>query len=82
MADIDPVQLDIACTVARIEQAWAERGTALGDLLLMRLVTCDAQRLRGHLTPEGRALLASEAAIGVEAWRTVLTQAIETLAPG
>lgn len=48
------LQQDIACTVLRIEQAYRERDTALGELLLERL-QADARRLRTHLTPEWRA---------------------------
>lgn len=60
MGEIEQIQLDIACAVARMEQAHAEAGTPLGDLLLMRLATCDAPRLRNHLTPEALALLERE----------------------
>lgn len=52
----DDLQLDIASAIARIEQAYAERGTPLGEFLLERL-QADARRLRGHLTPEWRSRL-------------------------
>ena len=43
--------LDIACAVLRIEQA-AREGEVMRELLLDRLVTCDAPRLRKHISPE------------------------------
>lgn len=47
------IQLDIATAVARIEQALAlPEGDALRWHLLDRLLTCDAPRLRRHLSPE------------------------------
>lgn len=57
MDEIEQVQIDMATAVVRMEQAWAERDTALGAVLLMRLATCDAPRLRRHLTPEAAALI-------------------------
>lgn len=49
--------LDIASTVARLEQIESE-GYDDGHWLLDRLVTCDLPRLRGHLTPEALEALA------------------------
>ena len=47
----DPnLQLDLMTTIARIEQA--SREPEMLDILWHRLVTCDAPRLRRHLTPE------------------------------
>lgn len=53
------LQLDLAAAILRIEQAYAERGTPLGDILLERLQS-DARRLRTHLDPEWRARLEDE----------------------
>ena len=47
MSDLN---LDLASAILRIEQAWAERGTPRGNLLLLRLQS-DARRLRAHLPP-------------------------------
>lgn len=54
MTDLgDSLQLDIATAVARIEQALAlPEDDALRCHLLDRLLTCDAPRLRRHLSPE------------------------------
>jgi hypothetical protein len=56
------VQLDIASTIARIEQLAAEPADSpLRELLIMRLATCDAPRLRRLLTPEMLGQLAEAA---------------------
>lgn len=44
------LQMDILSAVVRIEQAHEEPGMA--EFLLYRLATCDAVRLRRHLTAE------------------------------
>lgn len=79
MPEVDQLQLDLACAVARMEQASREAGTPLGDLLLMRLATCDAPRLRKHLNSEGRAMLDGETERGAEGWRTALQRAVREL---
>jgi len=45
------LQLDLVCAIARIEQM-AETDGAMQALLIDRLNTCDAPRLRSHLTAE------------------------------
>lgn len=57
--------MDIACAVARIEQiATMDYDDPLREQLLDRLVTCDAPRLRGHLTTEALDALAEAAEPG------------------
>jgi len=51
------LQLDLACTILRIEQAHAASNEVLAAHLLERLATCDAPRLRGHLDNRGRGYL-------------------------
>lgn len=69
----DQLQIDIACAVLRIEQAYAERGNALGELLLERLQG-DARRLRGHLAPTWLAAVAAETGptLGCPSCHTIL----------
>lgn len=58
---MDPLQVDIACTVARIEQAasaMADGDEGFAAFLLHRLATCDAPRLRSYLRPDTLELLA------------------------
>lgn len=56
---LSPIQLDIACTIARIEQiATLSDGDPLREHLLDRLITCDAPRLRCHLSAKALAALA------------------------
>jgi hypothetical protein len=50
-ADLQGLQLDLAGVILRIEQAWDEGDSTLGGLLMMRLHTCDAPRLRRYLEP-------------------------------
>lgn len=58
---MDPLQVDIACAVARIEQAaaaMADGDEGFAAFLLDRLATCDAPRLRSYLRRETLELLA------------------------
>ena len=50
------LQLDLACAVARLEQA--EREPGMREFLLYRLITCDLPRLRAHLDDEAQLMLA------------------------
>jgi len=55
------LQRDLTSALARIERALAlPEGDALRCHLLDRLLTCDAPRLRSHLTPDWLARLDEE----------------------
>lgn len=54
------LQLDLATAIARIEQIGGlPADSALRELLILRLATCDAPRLSRHLTEQTKAMLAS-----------------------
>lgn len=50
------MQLDLACAIARMEQAARTQNVPLQDMLVLRMLG-DAQRLRGYLNNYGRNLL-------------------------
>lgn len=49
---VSELELDLMSTIARIEQLGREGPGSCGGLILHRLITCDARRLRGYLSEE------------------------------
>lgn len=54
---LSPLQLDLACTVARLEQLRDMPYFDCGHWLWERVTSCDIPRLRGHLGPQAAELL-------------------------
>lgn len=57
---LDPLQLDLATIVVRLEQAreQLESSGQVSEWLLDRILTCDLPRLRRHLDPNTLTVLA------------------------